>query len=158
MILGEKKESAFNRIKKTADPFLTHGGLSRHLSQLPEKYFFQRLDLHQNDLPEMMFQIILAPKPNFCRARFLICNPPCISGLATFAQLTRVSFFSFCFPPFQRNFLSKASILAIIPFGERRMEHLYIGILEITALIRTTFPLGFNQASPHVLILFLIFF
>ena len=104
----------------------------------------------------MMFQSILVPKATFWRPRFRICRPPLRQGLVTVSQLTKWSFFSLCFPPFQRKFLSRDQMQSRTPLGASRMEHWYIGILDKKSLIRTTFHGGFNQLAPQVLILLLI--
>ena len=123
VILAEKKGRAFKRIGRMAEPFLTLVEFSRHLRRLLEKYFFQRAALHYVNLTEIIFHIIFSPSSTFCKSSCLICNPPYIKGFTTFPQLTRESFFSFFFPPFQRKFWSKDSILARTPFGASKMEH-----------------------------------
>ena len=117
-----KKVRDLRRMGRIAEPFLVVGGWSRHRRRLLEKYFFQRVVLHHEGLPEMMFQSCLVPRARFWRARFRICSPPFHQGLVAISQLTKWSFFSLCFPPFHRKFLRRDSMEWRMLLGANIME------------------------------------
>lgn len=103
------------------------------------RYFDLRIEHHRSVELLATFQPSLEIKAELCSLAFLMPRPPCFLLLQTFSQLTRWTFLASSVLP-QRKFLFNLSILSQILRGSSIVCIKWLGMAEVTALMRVVRP------------------